>query len=313
MSLRQPPQKSDWLACQQIAKTHGRSFYLASRMLGPERRRPILAAYAYCRLADDAVDHSGGRIDEGWSALHDWECQLEQPRHPVAIAFAEVRERYAIPDQPVRELFDGMRADLTISRYETWPELRRYCHLAAGTVGLIVAPILGCRDPQALPLAAELGIAMQLTNILRDVREDAEMGRIYLPLDELAAFGVDPEALLAGQPGEFFPDLLRLQIDRARGLYAHALSGVPSLSPGGRLTTLVAAELYAGILNQIEANRYDVFEQRAVVSRSKKVSKLAQASARFIRGSAIPANTEGTNAPNSRAFPSEADVRGRVG
>jgi phytoene synthase len=313
MSLRQPPQKSYWLACQQIAKTHGRSFYLASRMLGPERRRPILAAYAYCRLADDAVDHSGGRIDEGWSALHDWECQLEQPRHPVAIAFAEVRERYAIPDQPVRELFDGMRADLTISRYETWPELRRYCHLAAGTVGLIVAPILGCRDPQALPLAAELGIAMQLTNILRDVREDAEMGRIYLPLDELEAFGIDPEALLAGEPGETFPDLLRMQIDRARGLYAHALSGVPFLSPGGRLTTLVAAELYAGILDQIEANRYDVFGQRAVVSRSTKARKLALASAQFIRGATGPANTESLNAPATRLFPPEADVRGRVG
>ena len=150
-------------------------------------------------------------------------------------------------------------------------------------MGLIVAPILGCRNPQALPLAAELGIAMQLTNILRDVRDDAELSRIYLPLDELAAFGVDPESLLAGQPGEAFPDLLRLQIERARGLYAHALSGVPALSANGRLTTLVAAELYAGILDQIEANRYDVFAQRAVVSRSTKMSKLARASARFIR------------------------------
>jgi phytoene synthase len=313
MSLRQLPQKSDWLACQQIAGTHGRSFYLASRMLGPERRRSILAAYAYCRLADDAVDQSGGRVDEGWSVLHDWERQLEQPRHPVAIAFAEVRERYAIPEQPVRELFDGMRADLTVSCYQTWPELRRYCYLVAGTVGLIVAPILGCRNSQALPLAADLGIAMQLTNILRDVREDAEMGRLYLPLDELTAFGVDPEALLAGQPGETFSDLMRLQIDRARGLYAHALAGVPALSFGGRLTTLVAAELYAGILDQIEANRYDVFERRAVVSRSTKVSKLAQASARFIRGTAIPAHIEGLNAPASRLLPPEADVRGRVG
>ena len=313
MSLRQLPHKSDWHACQQIARTHGRSFYLASRMLGPERRRSILAAYAYCRLADDAVDQSGGRIDVGWSALHDWEGQLDRPRHPVAIAFAEVRERYAIPDQPVRELFDGMRADLTISRYDTWPELRRYCHLVAGTVGLIVAPILGCRNPQALPMAAELGIAMQLTNILRDVREDAEMGRIYLPLDELAAFGIDPEALLAGEPGETFPDLLRLQIDRARSLYAHALSGVPSLSPGGRLTTLVAAELYAGILDQIEANRYDVFEQRAVVSRSTKARKLALASSQFIRGATGPANTEILNAPAAQLFPPEADVRGRVG
>lgn len=313
MSLRQLPHQSDWRACQQIAKTHGRSFYLASRMLGPERRRSILAAYAYCRLADDAVDQSDGRIGDSWSALHDWECQLDRPRHPVAIAFAEVRERYAIPDQPVRELFEGMRADLTISRYGTWPELRRYCHLVAGTVGLIVAPILGCRNPQALPLAAELGIAMQLTNILRDVREDAEMGRIYLPLDELAAFGVDPEALLAGEPGETFRDLLRLQIDRARELYTHALSGVPSLSPGGRLTTLVAAELYAGILDQIEANRYDVFAQRAVVSRSTKARKLAQASSRFIRSATGAANTEGLNAPAARLLPPEADARGRVG
>ncbi len=313
MSLRELPQESDWLACQHLARIHGRSFYLASRMLGPERRRSILAAYAYCRLADDAVDQTGGRPEESWSVLHDWECQLDRPRHPVAIAFADVRERYGIPDQPVREFFDGMRADLTITRYDTWPELRHYCHLVAGTVGLIVAPILGCRNPQALPLAAELGIAMQLTNILRDVRDDAELGRIYLPLDELAAFGVDPESLLAGQPGEAFPDLLRLQIERARGLYAHALSGVPALSANGRLTTLVAAELYAGILDQIEANRYDVFAQRAVVSRSTKMSKVAQASARFIRGTTISANTEGSNSPNGRGFPTEADVEGWAG
>lgn len=282
MSLRRATQESDWQLCREIASTHGRSFYLASRALSSERRRSILAAYAFCRLADDVVDFNGETTDERRAALSDWERQLDRPEHPVAVAFAEVRDRYAIPEQPVRELFEGLRADLTISRYQDWLELRQYCYLVAGTVGLIVAPILGCEDTRALPRAADLGIAMQLTNILRDIREDAELGRIYLPLDELAMFGIEPALVLAGSPGPAFPDFMSMQIDRARALYEQALEAVPALSPGGRLATLVAAEVYSGILGRIESNRYDVFERRAVVSRTGKVRKLTRASVRFL-------------------------------
>ena len=188
---------------------------------------------------------------------------------------------YDIPERPVRELFDGMRADMSVNRYENWPELRGYCHQVAGTVGLIVAPILGCSDPDALPRAADLGIAMQFTNILRDVGEDAAMGRIYLPLDELDRFDLDPDRLGSGNPGPRFPEFMDFQIGRARSLYAQALSGVSALSPSGQLTTLAAAQLYSGILDQIEANRYDVFRVRAVVPRSRKARSTAGAAAQI--------------------------------
>ncbi len=182
-----------------------------------------------------------------------------------------------------------MRADLFVNRYENWPELRGYCHQVAGTVGLIVAPILGCADKAALPYAADLGIAMQLTNILRDVGEDAAMNRIYLPLDELASFGLDPDRLIAGELGADFPDLMRFQISRAREFYARALLGVPSLSPSGQLTTLAAAHLYAGILDQIEANRYQVFDVRAVVPRRRKAQSTAGAAVRFMQLTTVSA------------------------
>lgn len=276
-------QVEDWATCQEIARRHGRSFFLASRMLGADRRQSILAAYAYCRLADDIVDRADGNDDLAAVRLEAWEEELVRPLHPVSVAFAHARFRYGIPERPIRELFDGMRADLFVNRYNDWPELRGYCHQVAGTVGLIVAPILGCSNQSALPYAADLGIAMQLTNILRDVGEDAAMNRIYLPLDELAFFGQDPERMLAGELSAGFPDLMQFQIARAREFYAKALLGVPALSPSGQLTTLAAAHLYAGILDQIEANRYQVFDLRAVVPRRRKARSTAGAAVQFMQ------------------------------
>lgn len=304
----------DWTLCQTIARAHGRSFFLASRLLGADRRRSILAAYAYCRMADDIVDESNGDSGRIAHRLAAWEQELEQPRHPVAVAFAHARIRYDIPERPVRELFDGMRADLSINRYANWSELRVYCHQVAGTVGLIVAPILGCSEQTALPRAAELGIAMQLTNILRDVKEDAAMGRVYLPLDELERFGIDPDALHLGQPGRRFPELMQFQIARARDLYASALTGVTSLSPSGQLTTLAAARLYAGILDQIEANQYDVFSARAVVPRNRKARSTAGAAVQFLQVSTASAWASfRSDSPNNGSLCGrEGDIEGWI-
>ena len=164
------PSQDDWALCRNTAKSLGRSFYLASRLLPTHRRQAILAAYAYCRTADDIVDRANSvpaaKVE---ASLDDWERQLATPTHPIAVAFAAAREDFGVPEQPVRELLLGLRQDLSVDRYETWDDLQHYCHLVAGTVGLIVAPILGCRDSRALAHAATLGIAMQLTNILRDV------------------------------------------------------------------------------------------------------------------------------------------------
>lgn len=285
------PAEADWDRCQQIAKEHGRSFYLASSCMTPHRRRAIRATYAYCRIADDIVDGAmADTVTDPEAALAAWEAQIDAPSDPVAIAFAAARRQYGVPVTPVRDLIAGARMDLEPEvRYETWDDLRTYCYHVAGTVGLMVAPILGCEDPDALPFAAELGIAMQLTNILRDVAEDAANNRLYLPLDEIAAFGCDPEAILAGTPGPGFRDLIAFQVERARGLYASALRGVPALSPTGRLATLAAARFYADILTCIEEEMdYDVFQGRAYVPGRQKIAALPGVAGRVVRLSLTP-------------------------
>jgi phytoene synthase len=272
----------DWRLCAAIARAHGRTFFLASHGLPPVRRRAIHATYAYCRIADDIADQVGDPVAAA-IALDAWEGQLEAPTHPVAVAFAAARARYGVPVGPARDLLTGVRMDLVPGQFATWDELRRYCYHVAGTAGLLVAPILGCHDEDALPHAVALGVAMQLTNILRDVGEDARRGRLYLPLDELAAFGCDPEAVLRGQPDGRFRDLLAFQAARARGLYVDARRGLPALSPSGRLTTLAASELYAAILSAIEENDYDVFGARAYVPNRRKLGALPGVAAAFVR------------------------------
>ncbi len=283
--LRARPEASDpWELCEAIARDHARTFFLASRFLPRHQRRAALAAYAYCRIADDLVDRATDRppneIDE---ALARWEDELIFPRHPVAIAFAQARRDFAIPIQPVRDLLTGIRMDLTGTRFATWSALYTYAYHVAGTVGLIIAPILGCTDRQALHHAAELGIAMQLTNILRDIGEDAQRGRLYLPLDEIAAFGCDPDGILLGKPGERFPELLAFQAKRARALYASAEQGLRALPPRGRLTALVASRLYAEILSEIEAIKYRVYQERAYVSTGRKVRAMPRIVVSFVR------------------------------
>jgi len=274
----------DWAVCAAVAREHGRTFYFASRFLPASRRRAILAAYAYCRLADDIVDR-GDPADTGptVAALARWERELDEPVSPVTRAFALVRETYAISREPVCDLLTGVRMDLAPRPFQTWDDLRDYCYHVAGTVGLIVAPILGCRDQTALPHAVSLGIAMQLTNILRDVAEDAAMGRLYLPLGDLAEFGVDPEAVLAGRPNGRFADLMAFEIARAREQYRDAHRGIAALAPSGQLTTLAASRLYGKILGQIEAQRYDVFRQRAVIPTSRKVQAMPGIAVSFLR------------------------------
>ena len=272
----------DWRLCAAIARSNGRSFFLASHCLSPDRRRAIHAIYAYCRIADDIADLSTDMASAAL-ALDLWGEQLTAPTHPVAVAFAAARARYEVPLAPARDLITGVRMDLGPCRFATWDELRRYCYHVAGTVGLLVAPILGCRDDRALPHAVDLGIAMQLTNILRDVGEDARRGRLYLPLEEVAAFGCDPEAILGGRPTGRFRELLAFQVARARDHYVEARRGIPALSPAGRLTTLAASQFYATILTAIEERDYDVFGARAYVPNGRKLAALPGVASDFVR------------------------------
>lgn len=269
------PAANDWRLCEEIARDNGRSFYLASRCLPTDRRRAIRATYAWCRLTDDIVDSDDHRDHSARAeALDRWETQLTEPVDVVARTFAHVRETYSIPLKPMKDLIAGARMDLTAMPYRTWEDLRVYCYHVAGTVGLMVAPILGCTNPDALVHAADLGIAMQMTNILRDVAEDAAMGRLYLPLDELEAFSCTPEAIMAGRPEPGFRDFMAFQIDRTRKTYVDALQGVSSLSPTGQFATLAASRFYAGILDEIETMDYDVFRQRAYVPSSRKIRSI---------------------------------------
>ncbi|HET7602501.1 MAG TPA: squalene/phytoene synthase family protein [Gemmatimonadales bacterium] len=282
----------DWRRCAEIARTYGRTFYLASRFLPPERRRAVHAVYAYCRIADDIADLAQD-LARAEHALDEWERQLEAPTDPVAVAFADVRMRFGVPESAARELLAGVRMDLFPCRFATWDDLRLYAYHVAGTVGLMVAPILGCQEEWALPYAVELGIAMQLTNVLRDIGEDARRGRLYLPLADLEAFGCDPEAVLRGQPNGHFADLLAFEIARARGLYADSRRGFAALTSAGRWTALAGSELYAAILTRIEENGYDVFATRASVSTSRKLGALPGITAAFVRLAWTPGLSEG--------------------
>jgi len=274
----------DWSACREVARVNGRTFYFASRVLRREQRRAMLAAYAYCRIADDIVDGCVlGGLRSAEERLQSWEAELDAPRHPVARAFAQARRDFTIPEHPVRDLLLGVRMDLLGARYQTWEELRVYCYHVAGTVGLITAPILGCQDDSALPHAVNLGIAMQLTNILRDVAEDAAIGRIYIPKEDLDRFDVCEPSLLRGRATGRFPELIAFEIARARALYQDAQLGIAALAPAGQIATLASSHLYSKILNRIEEEQYDVLSERVYVPTHRKMAAIPTIAGSFIK------------------------------
>jgi phytoene synthase len=265
--------------CRQVTRHHAHAFYFSLRFLPPEQRRAIWAIYAVCRYADDLVDcaPASDTRAELLARLDHWEQRLcaGDTDLPVLRAFADARERFAIPIAPLRDLLDGMRMDLTCTRYATWAELRRYCYCVASTIGLLCTPVLGYDGAaETLEYAANLGVAMQLTNILRDIGADAAMGRIYLPQDELAAFGYDEERIAAGVVDDAFRSLMRFQIVRARALYRASAPGIPRLHRSGRLPVQAASTLYGGILGRIEAIDYQVYAERASLSTWDKLARL---------------------------------------
>jgi phytoene synthase len=261
--------------CREIAKVHAKTFYFASLFLPAEKRRAIWAVYAFCRIADDSADGEL-RADRRLTALDAWRNELVaayegRPRHPVMVALADAAKRFRIPIQPALDLLAGARSDVTTRRYETYDELLRYCYLVASTVGLLTCPILGYEDDAALRYGIALGRAMQLTNILRDVGEDARMGRVYLPAEDLRRFGYAESNLRAGTVDERFVALMRFEIARVRTIYDEARPGIALLSPGSRRTVRLALVLYRRILDEIERNGYDVFTRRAHVPARTKL------------------------------------------
>jgi phytoene synthase len=271
--------------CRDIARECSKTFYLSSLFLAPEKRRAVWAVYAFCRTADDIVDQMTPAA-ERLAAIDAWERELRsayngKPRARTMIAFADAATNFDIPLQPALDLLRGARLDITVQRYAHYEALREYCYLVASTVGLLTSPILGYTSESALDYGIALGRAMQMTNILRDIGEDARMGRIYLPLDEMQRFGYDESALFEQVVDQAFVELMRFQIDRVRRMYAEAEPGIAMLAPESRYTVRLALRLYRDILSSIEANRYDVYSKRAYVPfRSKMLSAMTVA---FVR------------------------------
>ena len=267
--------ESAYEQCESITAVNSRSFYLASRLLTPEKRRAARALYAFCRVSDDIVDR--GQV-EPQEQLAAWRRRATSAHPPaddlVAVAWADARLRHAVPMRYAEQLIDGVARDFEQTRYETFDGLAAYCYGVASTVGLMSMHIIGFSGREAIPYAIKLGVALQLTNILRDVAEDWQAGRIYLPLAELAAFDLTEADLALGQVDDRWRKFMCFQIERNRRLYAEAWPGIALLDPHGRLAIAAAAKLYEGILDDIERHDYDVFNRRAYVSKWAKLTML---------------------------------------
>ena len=262
--------------CAQLTRASSRTFYLASRLLPGRKRRAVRALYAFCRATDDMIDQAGG-LEDARRLLDDWRERVSRSPNaydPIPLAWADTKARYRIPHGYEAQLIEGIARDLSQRRYATFADLAEYCYGVASTVGLMVMHIVDFRSEDALPYAVKLGIALQLTNILRDVVVDWRVGRLYLPLDELAAFGLGEGDVARGVVDGRWRAFMRYQIERTRALYAEAEPGIALLDAEGRFAIGAAAGLYQAILGDIEAHDYDVFHRRAHVGAWGKLRRI---------------------------------------
>ena len=261
---------------EKITAEHSKSFYFASGLLPEEKRSAVRALYAFCRTVDDIVDESTDNERE--SQLDYWRGMVEHAsffhEDLVAAAWADTLARYHIPRHYALQLIDGVSRDLTQSRYQTFEELTTYCYGVASTVGLMSMYIVGFSSNDAVPYAIKLGVALQMTNILRDVGEDYQNGRIYLPREELAFHGIREQDIAEGRITDNWRQFMKFQIERTRQLYEESWKGVKMLEREGQFAIGAASVFYQGILDEIEKNDYDVFTQRASLSALKKLRKV---------------------------------------
>ena len=265
---------------REITRREAKNFYYAFLTLPQERRRAIYVAYAFCRYCDDAVD-TAESVDQKMATLESLHASLNdaytgRTSDPLFLALADVADRHDIPEEYFKQVIHGVESDLTKVRYQDFEELRSYCYQVASVVGLICLQIFGYKDDSAREHAIDLGLAMQLTNIARDIQEDLGLGRIYLPQDEIARFGYSEEALEAGIVNESFIDLMRFQAQRARGYFDSGFKLLPYLSPRSRACPAVMGQLYSKVLQRIEEAKFDVFQHRISLSKSEKLRVTAQ-------------------------------------
>ena len=260
--------------CRLITRRAAANFYYAFITLPPRKRRAIYAAYAFCRLCDDASDEQMpgeeklARLDSLRSSLS--AAYAGRPDGPVFTALADTASVFEIPEEYFQEVVSGVEMDLTKTRYQDFGELRTYCYRVASAVGLACIHIFGFSEPRAREYAVDLGLAMQLTNIMRDVREDIERDRIYLPLDEIQGAGYSVEELRQRVLNEPFRELMSVQARRARAYYESGSRLLPLLSPRSRACPAVLGQLYSLILDRMEKQGFDVFTGRVRLSRREK-------------------------------------------
>jgi len=266
---------SPYRYCQEKAAASGSSFYYSFLFLPSDQRQAITALYAFCREVDDVVDECSD-VGVARTRLDWWRNELErcfkgEPTHPVTCALLEPVQTRNLPMEYFQEIIDGMAMDLDDTRYESFSDLALYCHRAAGVVGLLSAEIFGYQDRNTLKYAEILGTAFQLTNILRDVREDAERGRIYLPLDELLEYQVNPHDLLRLKPGEGMRALCHHQAQRAHDYYQRAIDYLPEVDREPQRSGLIMAAIYRTLLQEIEHDDFRVMEHRVHLTPLRKL------------------------------------------
>lgn len=265
-------------ACKAITRQHSRTFFVASGLLPPLKRRAVRALYAFCRVSDDIIDRSDAPLNERLIELREWEQTVTSDTpvlgDPVSMAWRDTQARFHIPRGYAQQLIEGVARDVRQDRYQSFEELAEYAYGVASTVGLMAMHIIGFKSADAIHYAVRLGVALQITNILRDVGEDWRAGRLYLPLAELAEFGISEDQLSEGRVSPEWRAFMRFQIARNRQLYAESLPGIELLNSDGRFAIAAAARLYEAILSDIEAHDYDVFSRRASLSTFGKIRKL---------------------------------------
>jgi phytoene synthase len=283
--------KEAYKYCESVTKLHAESFYFAAKFLPEHKRRAVYPIYAFCRHVDDEIDEIGDRNQaDAVKAVEKWRLRLQElydgkindnghagaddEQTKVFQAWQDLLKNYKIPPELPFELVQGVLMDTTVKRYATFNELYVYCYRVASTVGLMSSEILGYSEKAALERAEAMGIAMQLTNILRDVKEDAALGRIYLPQEDLRAFNVSEEQVLANEFDANFIALMKFQVKRAREFYAKGEQGIAFLAQDSRFTVLMAARIYAKILDEIERQNFNPFIGRARTSKMQKLLSL---------------------------------------
>jgi 15-cis-phytoene synthase len=261
--------------CQNKAAQSGSSFYYSFRFLSPDRRRAITALYAFCREVDDVADEVSdvniARAKLGW-----WRAEIANlfqghPQHPVTKALMPATNSLGVDQARLNEIIDGMEMDLTHHRYNDFESLKLYCHRVAGVVGQLSAGIFGYTNSKTLDYAEQLGLAFQMTNIIRDVGEDARRDRIYLPQDDLQRFGVSTSDILAAHHSRAFQQLMAFQAERAKSLYGAAFG---ALSPEDRLPQrpgLIMSAIYRALLDEIERDGFQVLTQRISLTPMRKL------------------------------------------